>query len=203
VLTRIVNASIDLVGAAVGTLLRRAVASGWLYFPFASEALSLVPFSLGWKLRRAVYARLLPYVGRDAVLHFGVTIEDPRTRIGDNVWVSSRCYLDYVDIGDAVLIGPQAVLLAGGNPHRSDRLDIPIKDQGNLAKEPLRIGRGAWIGAHATVMAEVGHDAIVGAGAVVTRPVPAYAVVAGNPARRLRMREGSGAPVEDAPPKRE
>jgi acetyltransferase-like isoleucine patch superfamily enzyme len=52
-------------------------------------------------------------------------------------------------------------------------------------------------------MAEVGHDAIVGAGAVVTRPVPAYAVVAGNPARRLRMREGNGAPVEDAPPKRE
>jgi acetyltransferase-like isoleucine patch superfamily enzyme len=170
-----------------------------VYFPFVSEALSLVPFSLGWKLRRAVYARLLTSIGRDAVLHFGVSIEDPRTRIGENVWVSVRCYLDYVEIGDAVLIGPHAVLLAGGRPHRFDRLDVPIKDQGNLPKEPLRIGRGAWIGANATVMAEVGHDAIVGAGAVVTKPVLPYAVVAGNPARLVKMREGSGARGGEAP----
>lgn len=200
---RLVNASIDAVGGLLGLGVRAGVRGGWLYFPFASEALSLLPFSLGWKLRRAVYARVLPGIGRDAVLHFGVSIEDARTSIGENVWISARCYVDYAEIGDAVLIGPQAVLLAGGNPHRSDRLDVPIKDQGNLPKTPLRIGRGAWIGANATVMAEVGHDAIVGAGAVVTRPVPAYAVVAGNPARLLRMREGSGTRVEDAPPKRE
>jgi acetyltransferase-like isoleucine patch superfamily enzyme len=198
-LARAVNASIDGLGGALGSLLRRGVASGWLYFPFVSEALSLVPFSLGWKLRRAVYARLLTSIGRDAVLHFGVSIEDPRTRIGENVWVSVRCYLDYVEIGDAVLIGPHAVLLAGGRPHRFDRLDVPIKDQGNLPKEPLRIGRGAWIGANATVMAEVGHDAIVGAGAVVTKPVLPYAVVAGNPARLVKMREGSGARGGEAP----
>ena len=113
--------------------------------------------------------------------------------------VSVRSYLDYVEIGDAVLIGPHAVLLAGGRPHRFDRLDVPIKDQGNLPKEPLRIGRGAWIGANATVMAEVGHDAIVGAGAVVTKPVLPYAVVAGNPARLVKMREGSGARGGEAP----
>ena len=198
-LARAVNASIDGLGGALGRVLRRGVASGWLYFPFVSEALSLLPFSLGWKLRRAVYARLLSSMGRDAVLHFGVSIEDPRTRIGENVWVSVRCYLDYVEIGDAVLIGPHAVLLSGGRPHRFDRLDVPIKDQGNLPKEPLRIGRGAWIGANATVMAEVGHDAIVGAGAVVTKPVIPYAVVAGNPARLVKMREGSGARGGEAP----
>jgi len=198
-LTRAANAAIDGLGAALGRVLRRGLASGWLYFPFVSEALSLVPFSLGWKLRRAVYARLLASIGRDVVLHFGVSIEDPRTRIGENVWVSVRSYLDYVEIGDAVLIGPHAVLLAGGRPHRFDRLDVPIKDQGNLPKEPLRIGRGAWIGANATVMAEVGHDAIVGAGAVVTKPVLPYAVVAGNPARLVKMREGSGARGGEAP----
>jgi virginiamycin A acetyltransferase len=182
------NAAINGFGAALGRFLRGGVASGRLYFPFLSEALSLIPFSLGWKLRRAVYSRILSRVGSDAVLHFGVSIEDPRTTIGDNVWISAHCYIDYAEIADAVLVGPHAVLLAGGGQHRIDRLDIPIKDQGNRPKEPLRIGRGAWIGANATVLAEVGHDAIVGAGAVVTRPVPPYAIVAGNPARVLRMR---------------
>ena len=123
-LARAVNASIDGLGGVLGRVLRRGVASGWLYFPFVSEALSLVPFSLGWKLRRAVYARLLSSMGRDAVLHFGVSIEDPRTCIGENVWVSVRCYLDYVEIGDAVLIGPHAVLLSGGRAHRFDQLQL-------------------------------------------------------------------------------
>jgi acetyltransferase-like isoleucine patch superfamily enzyme len=202
-LARVANASLDGLGAMLGRLLHRGVASGWLYFPFASEALSLVPFSPGWKLRRAVYARVLPRVGHDAVLHFGVCLEDPRTTIGENVWISVGCYLDYAEIGDSVLIGPHAVLLAGGRHHRFDRLDVPIKQQGNPIKEPLRIGRGAWIGANATVMAEVGHDAIVGAGAVVTKPVPAYGVVAGNPARLLRLRDGSGQMVGKPPPEPE
>lgn len=192
VAARWVNGSLDLLGAAVGAPVRRGIRAGWLYFPFVSEALGLMPFSFGWKLRRAIYARILPRIGVDAVLHFGVALEDPRSTIGQNVWISSGCYLDYVEIGDAVLIGPRAVLLAGGRHHYFDRLDVPIKDQGNPAKEPLRIGRGAWIGANATVLAEVGHDAIVGAGAVVTKPVPPYAIVVGNPARLFGMREATG-----------
>lgn len=188
------NSVIDLIGAAIGAAVRKGVHANWLYFPFVSEALSFVPFSFGWKLRRAIYARILPHIGRDAVLHFGVVLEDPRSIIGSNVWISTGCYLDYIDIGDAVLVGPRAVLLAGGQHHFFDRLDIPIKDQGNPGKEPLRIGRGAWVGANATVLAEVGHDAIVGAGAVVTKAVPPYAIVVGNPARLLGIREATEAP---------
>lgn len=197
------NAAVDGVGSALGRLLDRGVRSGWLHFPFVSEALSLVPFSVGWKLRRAAYARLLPQVGTDVVLHFGVCLDDPRTTIGTNVWISVGCYLDYAQIEDGVLIGPHAVLLAGGRHHRFDRLDVPIKDQGNPPKEPLRIGRGAWIGANATVLAEVGHDAIVGAGAVVTRPVPPYAIAAGNPARVLRTRDETGQRAAEPVPRRE
>lgn len=95
------------------------------------------------------------------------------------------------------MIGPHAVLLSGGRHHNFDRLDIPIKHQGNPAKMPLKIGHGAWIGANATVMAAVGEHAIVGAGAVVTTEVPPYAVVAGNPARILYRRgERATAAVE-------
>ena len=54
-----------------------------------------------------------PACGDDTILHFGVTLEDERTKIGRNVWVSVRSYIDYAEIGDSVLIGPHAVLLAG------------------------------------------------------------------------------------------
>ena len=194
-LSRAANAAIEGAGSLLGGIIARGVTAGFVYFPFVSESLSVLPFSLGWKLRRAVYARILPHIGQTAVLHFGVSLEDARTTIGENVWISVRCYLDYAEIGDSVLIGPHAVLLAGGRQHNFDRLDVPIKDQGNPPKAPLHIGHGAWIGANATVLADVGHDAIVGAGSVVTRAVPPHAIVAGNPARILRMR---GAPASVA-----
>ena len=188
---RCLNQSIRLAGGLLGSLLGSCVRRKWLYFPFVSEALSLVPFSFGWKLRNAVYKCMLSGCGEDTILHFGVTLEDERTKIGRNVWVSVGSYIDYAEIGDSVLIGPHAVLLAGGRVHRLERLDIPIKDQGNLPKRPLLVGLGTWIGAHATVMASLGEHAIVGAGAVVTKEVPAYAVVGGNPARILYMRNTS------------
>jgi acetyltransferase-like isoleucine patch superfamily enzyme len=188
ILALIWNQLIDLLGAGIGSILRAGVRRQWIHFPFASEALSRVPFSFGWKLRRAAYSRVLPRIGRDAVLHFGVILDDPRTAIGNDVWVSAGAYIDYVEIGNHVLIGPHAVLLAGARHHNIDRLDVPIKQQGNPPKKPILIEDGVWIGANATVMADVGHDAIVGAGAVVTKRVPALAIVAGNPARVIRMR---------------
>jgi acetyltransferase-like isoleucine patch superfamily enzyme len=183
------NASIDKVGGSIGRIAKRRLERRRLYFPYLSEMLSRVPFAFGWKLRRAVFSRILPSVGKDVVLHHGVVIEDERTTFGDDVWVSVGTYIDYAIIEDHVLIGQHAVLLAGKGHHNIDRTDIPIKLQGNPPKEPITIGRGVWIGANATVMADVGHDAIVGAGSVVTKPVPPFAVVAGNPARVIRMRE--------------
>jgi carbonic anhydrase/acetyltransferase-like protein (isoleucine patch superfamily) len=182
------NGCLDLMGAMLGVLLARALAWKLVDFTLASQALAALPFSPGWKLRRAVYARVLPRMGRGSVLHVGVVLDDVRTRIGDDVWVSTGAYVEYADIEDHVLVGPHAVLLAGGRTHHFDRIDVPIKHQGNPERTPLRIGVGAWIGANATVLAEVGAHAVVGAGAVVTKPVPAYAIVGGNPARLIRMR---------------
>lgn len=183
------NASIDRVGGSIGRIAKRRLDRRRLYFPYLSEMLSRVPFAFGWKLRRAVFSRILPGVGKDVVLHHGVVIEDERTIFGDDVWVSVGTYIDYAIIEDHVLIGQHAVLLAGKGQHNFDRTDMPIKLQGNPPKEPITIGHGAWIGANATVMADVGHDAIVGAGSVVTKPVPPFAIVAGNPARVLRVRQ--------------
>lgn len=175
-------------GSGCGNCAAALVKRGWLYFPFLSEALSAIPLAVGWKLRQAVYSRILPRIGTNVVLHYGVTLEDPRTEFGDDIWIGPGTYVDYAIIADHVLVGPQAVLLAGAHQHRDDRLDVSIKEQGNPPKLPLEIGEGAWIGANATVMAVVGRHAIVGAGSVVTREVPPFSVVAGNPARVLRRR---------------
>ena len=193
-LAAIPNAIIYFFGWLWGSFFRLGLKLKLFYFPFISEFISRVPFSFGWKFRRAVYHQLLPAIASDTILHYGVKIEDRRTSFGKDVWISNGCYLDYVIIKDHVLVGPNAILLSGGKHHRTDRLDIPIKLQGNEPKQLIEIDTGAWIGSGAIVMASVGHDAIVGAGSVVTKPVPPYAVVAGNPAKIIRMRNDITAP---------
>jgi virginiamycin A acetyltransferase len=175
-------------GWLLAQVLGAANRRGLMYWPFVTEALSMVPFTVGWQLRQDVYRRLGGGCGEGTMIHHGVSVEDRRTSFGADVWVSSKCYIDYAHIEDHVLIGPGAVLLAGRHHHRTDRTDVPIKSQGNHDKSPIRIGMGAWIGANATVMADVGRHAIVGAGAVVIEAVPDFAIAVGNPARVIRDR---------------
>ena len=159
-----------------------------IYWPFFSEALGMVPFTFGWQLRQETYRRLRVCLGTDIVLNHGTTIGDRRTTIGSDVWLGRDVYLEYAYVADHVLIGPGAILLAGRHHHRVENLEVPIKLQGNNPLTPIKIGEGAWIGANATIMADVGQHAIVGSGAVVVKPVPDFAVVVGNPARLVRDR---------------
>src|SRR5262249_39363370 len=125
------------------------------------------------------------------IIHHGVVFDDAAQSIGDDVWISAGAYIELAEIGDHVLIGPKAMLLAVGSYHQFNRTDIPIKQQGNAPRRPVKVGDGAGIGAHAPVMAAVAHDAIASAGAVVVSPVPPFAIVGGNPARVLRLRRGA------------
>ncbi len=84
-----------------------------------------------------------------------------------------------------------STLPAGRGRHRFDDLSRPIREQpGTLTL--VRIGAGAWVGSAAVVMADVGRNAVVGAGAVVTKPMPDGVVAAGVPARVLRARRTTG-----------
>ena len=107
-------------------------------------------------------------------------------RFGRNVFVNHGCTaMDFggIDIGDDVLIGPNVQLISSGHP-----LD-PARRRREITTAPIRIGRGAWLAAGATVLqgVTVGEDAVVAAGAVVTKDVPPRALVAGVPARVIRM----------------
>lgn len=95
-----------------------------------------------------------------------------------------------VTIGCDVAIGPQCYIAGGGN-YNTDRLDIPICQQGTQDMGGSSIEDGVWLGARATVLGGVtiGRDSIIGAGAVVTKSIPARAIALGVPAQVVRMRE--------------
>ncbi len=127
-------------------------------------------------------------------LVIGDPAQHPDTGItfGNDVIVNVGSYLSGeggLEIGDEVLIGSHVHILSAG--HVIDGAAASIwRNPINHAK--IRIGRGAWIAAGATILQgiTIGEGAVVGAGAVVTRSVPPYGIVAGNPARLLRYREG-------------
>jgi acetyltransferase-like isoleucine patch superfamily enzyme len=124
---------------------------------------------------------------------------DGTCRIGEMVWIGPQSYLDARDLvlEDHVGWGPGAKVL--GSEHTGLPADVPII-QTDLQVKPVVVRRGADIGTSAVLLpgVTVGEGAIVGAGAVVTRDVPAYAIVTGVPARFQRWREGAPAEMKGA-----
>lgn len=115
-------------------------------------------------------------------------------RIGHGVIVNVGCYLSGeggLVIDDHVLIGPGAKLLSAG--HEYSGLPEEISRHG-LTYGQIAVGRGAWIGAGAIILegVTIGKGAIIGAGSVVTKDVASFSIVAGNPARHIKWRNGFG-----------
>jgi acetyltransferase-like isoleucine patch superfamily enzyme len=114
--------------------------------------------------------------------------------IGDNVWIGPQAYFDARDLvlEECVGWGPGAKVL--GSAHTGFPVDVPII-RTDLEIKPVRVGAWADIGTNATILpgVTIGKGAIVGAGAVVIEDVPAFAVVAGVPARFIRWRDANQA----------
>lgn len=112
-------------------------------------------------------------IGQNVMVSPGVTL-------GDNVKVQNNVSI-YTGVvcEDDVFLGPSCVFTNVINP----RSHVPRKDQ----FRPTRVEKGASIGANATIVCghTIGRYAMIGAGAVVTKDVPPYALVVGNPARQV------------------
>jgi len=92
-------------------------------------------------------------------------------------------------VGNHLMMSEDVIFIGGGHFH--DDINEPMGHQGGGGKTPLEIGNDVWIGARAMVLPgckRIGNGVIIGAGAVVTKDVPDYAVVGGNPARVLKFR---------------
>ena len=112
-----------------------------------------------------------------------------RCKLGANSGIGINCALyGTVIIGEDVLMGPECQFWTGG--HRFDRIDIPIGKQGTIGDKPIIIGDDVWIGARTIVLpgVKIGSHSVVGAGSVVTKDIPEYSVVAGNPAKVIKSR---------------
>lgn len=106
-------------------------------------------------------------------------------RIGKNVFINTACVftdLGGITIEDNVLIAPRVTIVTVNHP------ETPSARRGVILK-PVHIKQNAWIGAGATILGgvTVGQNAIVAAGAVVSKDVPDNAVVAGVPAKVIKM----------------
>jgi virginiamycin A acetyltransferase len=153
----------------------------------SSQTLSLLPGLIGQYLRRAFYSCVLAYCHPSATIEFGVLFSKAGARIGENVYIGPRCHIGLVDIGREVLLGAGVHVTSGAHTHGFDALGVPLREQPGVPVQ-VRIGAGAWIGNAAVVMADVGCDTIVGAGAVVTKPLPDRVIAVGVPARVIRNR---------------
>jgi acetyltransferase-like isoleucine patch superfamily enzyme len=96
-----------------------------------------------------------------------------------------------VTIGNSVMVAAFVGMFAGN--HNFADIAVPISEQGTNSKGGIQIEDDVWIGAHAVILdgVRIGKGSVIGAGAIVTRDVPAYSVMMGVPARRVRSRRQS------------
>lgn len=142
-------------------------------------------------------------IGKNVLLFHDVRIEAwfeyeikryrPQIKIGNRVCINPYTHIgaiNRIEIGDRCLIGAGVLITdhAHGKCTPEDFKKEPRK-RALYSKGPVIIGNNVWIGEHAAILpgVTIGDNAVIGANAVVTKNVPANAVVAGNPAKIIKI----------------
>jgi acetyltransferase-like isoleucine patch superfamily enzyme len=157
-------------------------------FPGWSQAFSLVPGLSGVYLRRAFYRQVFRQFGSGASVSFGTVFSHSDCSIGQDAYIGLFCCLGEVTVGDDVLIGSHVSITNGSAQHGIARLDIPVREQSGVWPH-VTIGADSWIGDRAVIMADVGTHCVIGAGAVVTKSIPEFAIAVGVPAKIIGYRK--------------
>ena len=108
-------------------------------------------------------------------------------KIGKNVFINACCrFQDQggIEIGDGSLIGHNTTIATLNHDFNPDK-------RANLHPSPVKIGKNVWIGSDCTILpgVEIGDGAVIGAGSIVTKNVPANSIAVGNPARVIKQIE--------------
>jgi acetyltransferase-like isoleucine patch superfamily enzyme len=134
-----------------------------------------------------IYISKNVFIGRGSILSCknGDIVLERNVNIGFNSEIFSG---SKVIIGENTLIAAYVYIIGGG--HDYSRVDIPITEQEKIS-HGIKIERNCWIGAGVKVFDNVtiGEDTIIGAGAVVSKDIPAFSIAAGIPARVVKSRK--------------
>ena len=177
---------IAVVPAATCWIERRVNSGGEGFFVFWTHVCAVLPGHPGQFLRRAFYRLTLESCSLDCAIGFGALFSHRMARVESHVFIGPYAVIGCANLREGSLVGTRASLLSGSSQHQLDadgRWTTP--DPRDFVV--IEIGPHAWIGEAATVMADVGEGAQVAAAAVVSAAVPARVVVAGNPARFVRV----------------
>ena len=129
----------------------------------------------------------MSYCHYESVIGFGTVFSQSATRIGRGVYIGPQCNIGSCEIDEFSLIASGVHIMSGRRQHNFDDLDRNIQEQGGELSQ-VRIGADSWVGNGALIMANVGTKVVIGAGSVVSRDVPDYAVLVGNPAEIVKFR---------------
>lgn len=122
-------------------------------------------------------------IGKRAEIGYGLSI-------GSNSGIGRDSIIQGdVTIGDGVMMGPECIIYTKN--HEFSDVTVPMFRQGTSEVRPVIISDDVWIGARVTILpgVNIGTGSIIGAGSVVTKDVPEYAIVGGNPARVIKYRK--------------
>lgn len=143
------------------------------------------------KVRSAVASGCFDHHGRNINVEKGADFGNGSgISIGNNSGLGVNCAVrGPLEIGDDVMMGRWVNIMT--NSHDTSRTDIPMNQQGHKPAKKVTIGSDVWIGNRVIILpgVNIGKGSIIGAGAVVTKDVPDYAVVAGVPAKVIKYRK--------------
>lgn len=151
-------------------------------FQVFAQMAALAPGLGGDYLRVAYYFMTLRKCPLDSRISFGSFFAQSSVTIGSAVYIGAYCVIASCRVGERTQIASHVQIFGGGHQHRRDG-NGHILPADPRSFETVVVGEDCWVGASAIVMANVGSGTTIGAGTVVTRPLPAHVIAVGNPAR--------------------
>lgn len=148
-------------------------------------------YSLGlYKLRYYCASKMLHYMGNSTKIGQGALIgSGANLSIGTNSSIGRNCVVSYAKIGNDVMMGENVIFYAAN--HIYSDLSKPMREQGMSKPRVINVEDDVWFGSNTIILPSclsIGKGAIIAAGSIVTKNIPPYAIVGGNPAKIIKFR---------------
>jgi maltose O-acetyltransferase len=164
-----------------------------LYYFFARHLPgSEMPYGFGARrIRRLLCKGIFDRTGKNINIEHGAFFSSGKEiEIGENSGLGLNCrVMGPLSIGDNVMMGPDVMIYTQN--HNFEDTNIPMIKQGNSVRKKVTVGDDVWVGARVIILPgiTVGRGSILAAGSVVTKDVPEYSIVGGNPAKIIKSRK--------------